>query len=377
MKRLYIFNPEHDLSLAAGTSNFQAPESAVFLASDLSMLPKWYAENGATVFDRSDITPFDPSQEFESVIPWGWDKSVKRLLIVNGISESILPSDEKIEVLRQLSHRRTATRAMAHLRSKLGDKYHFPLPAAELHSVDEVKTYAEAYDEIVIKAPWSSSGRGVYWTTGSFTPSLGGWIRRTIEKQGSIMAEVAMERVMDFAMEFKIEQGKSEFVGYSLFFTEGQGAYRGNRLMSNKRIAEIVSEWIPKEELDEVERELITFMDNNIAEVYEGYVGVDMFVYRSKEGFMLNPVVEINLRMTMGMVARSIYDRYVSPESEGMFLIEHKTPGRLKIHHTWQEQNEKMEYDEEGRFVRGYMSLCPVTENSLYRAAIQLKISNQ
>lgn len=372
MKRLYIFNPEHDLSLAAGTSNFQAPESALFLASDLAILPKWYAESTATVFDRSDIMPIDPKQEFESVVPWGWDKAVKRLLIVNGISESILPSDEKIEVVRQLSHRRTASKAMEHLRSNLGNKYHFPSSAEELHSFEEVKAFAETHDEIVIKAPWSSSGRGVYWTTASFTPSLTGWIKRTIEKQGSIMAELAMDRVMDFAMEFKIEQGKSEFVGYSLFFTEGQGAYRGNRLMSNERIAEIISEWIPAEELDDVERELITFMDSNLAKAYEGFVGVDMFIYRGKEGFMLNPVVEINLRMTMGMVARILYDKYVSPDSEGMFTVEHMTPGRLMVHHQWQEQNEKMEYDAEGRFVKGYLSLCPITENSLYRASVQL-----
>lgn len=186
------------------------------------------------------------------------------------------------------------------------------------------------------------------------------------------MAELAMDRVMDFAMEFKIEQGKSEFVGYSLFFTEGQGAYRGNRLMSNERIAEIISEWIPAEELDDVERELITFMDSNLAKAYEGFVGVDMFIYRGKEGFMLNPVVEINLRMTMGMVARILYDKYVSPDSEGMFTVEHMTPGRLMVHHQWQEQNEKMEYDAEGRFVKGYLSLCPITENSLYRASVQL-----
>lgn len=376
MKRLYIFNPEHDLSLAAGTSNYQAPESAMFLASDLALLPKWYAENSAIVFDRSEIMPIDPNEEFESVVPWGWDKSVKRLLIVNGINESILPSDEHIEAIKQLSHRRTATHAMAHLRATIGNRYKFPLPAAELHSLDEVKLYAETHDEVVIKAPWSSSGRGVYWTTPNFTPSLGGWIKRTIEKQGSIMAEVAMDRVMDFAMEFKIENMKCEFIGYSLFFTEGQGAYRGNRLMSNERIEEVVSEWIDTAELNAVRQELINFMSSNLTKIYEGYVGVDMFIYRGKEGFLLNPVVEINLRMTMGMVARQLYDKYVAPGSEGMFIVEHKTPGRLMIHHQWQEQNEKMEYDSDGKFVKGYLSLCPVTENSLYRASIQINRIN-
>ena len=105
-----------------------------------------------------------------------------------------------------------------------------------MHSVDEVRNYCERYGQTVLKAPWSSSGRGVYWTDANFTQSVSGWIKRVIDKQGSIMAEKALKRRMDFAMEFRVVDQKTEFVGYSLFITEKSGMYRGNRLMSNEDI---------------------------------------------------------------------------------------------------------------------------------------------
>lgn len=231
------------------------------------------------------------------------------------------------------------------------------------------------HGETVLKAPWSSSGRGVYWLNkGNFTPSMKGWIKRVIEKQGSIMAEVSMKRKKDFAMEFKTMEHKARFMGYSLFFTEETGAYRGNMLMSNDRITEELKEYIAGEELDDVKTQLLEFLENVVAPIYSGSVGVDMFIYQSDRGeYLLNPVVEINMRMTMGMVARVIYDRYVDSGSEGVFMIEHKSPGRMKVNQSWHDAHEKMEYTDDKRMKRGYLSLCPVTENTLYRASISVK----
>ena len=44
--------------------------------------------------------------------------------------------------------------------------------------------------------------------------------------------------------------------------------------------------------------------------IMRGYVGVDQFICRRAGGgeLLYNPAVEINLRMTMGHVARNIYD---------------------------------------------------------------------
>ena len=50
---LYIFNPEHDLALASGETNYMAPASARRMASELALLPMWYAEEGSAVLASS------------------------------------------------------------------------------------------------------------------------------------------------------------------------------------------------------------------------------------------------------------------------------------------------------------------------------------
>ena len=52
-KALYIFNPEHDLALASGETNYMAPASARRMASELALLPMWYAEEGSAVLAPS------------------------------------------------------------------------------------------------------------------------------------------------------------------------------------------------------------------------------------------------------------------------------------------------------------------------------------
>ena len=82
----------------------------------------------------------------------------------------------------------------------------------------------------------------------------------------------------------------------------------------------------------------MNFLKEKVAKVYNGFVGVDMFVYSEARDagcdaqdveYKINPVVEFNLRMTMGMVARVVYDRCVQKGVRGMFTIDHLPPGQL------------------------------------------------
>ena len=143
---------------------------------------------------------------------------------------------EKIEEYKSLAHRRLTIDAMNYLRTRSIYPNSLPQLAVELTTMAEVNAFATKYKEVVFKAPWSGSGKGVFWSSGQLTPSLSGWCKRVIEKQGSVMGEVAYDRVQDFAMEFKVGRGDVAFAGYSLFFTEGSGIYRGNYLLSNEDI---------------------------------------------------------------------------------------------------------------------------------------------
>ena len=53
-------------------------------------------------------------------------------------------------------------------------------------------------------------------------------------------------------------------------------------------------------------------------------------------------------------------------------MIDHCPPGELLREHIVQIEENPIEI-EDGRFKKGYFSLCPVTENTVYRASIMLK----
>ncbi len=397
MSRLYYFNPEHDLALANGNAHFQAPESATAFADDLSLLPCWFAEEVASEvlsdqefgedlnvlgLDVATIPLFskDKIEEFK-VEPWGWDLAVRKFFLNNGVAEKLLPTPEKIDEYKQLAHRRLTIEAMNYLRKKSIYPDSLPFVAEELKSISEVNAFAAKYPEVVFKAPWSGSGKGVFWSSGVLTPSLSGWCKRVIEKQGSVMGEVAYDRVQDFAMEFKVGRGDVVFAGYSLFFTEGSGIYRGNYLLSNEDIEAELTKWVSVDYLRWLRDELTNFLREKVAKVYTGFVGVDMFVYSATRDmrhetrdieYKINPVVEFNLRMTMGMVARVIYDRCVQKGAKGMFTIDHFPPGQLLMDHNQQREANPIEI-EGGRFKKGYFSLCPITEHTVYRACVVLK----
>ena len=46
---LHIFNPEHDIALASGLSNFTAPHAGRQLRHDLGFLPAVWAQEGDVV----------------------------------------------------------------------------------------------------------------------------------------------------------------------------------------------------------------------------------------------------------------------------------------------------------------------------------------
>lgn len=387
MLKLYIFNPEHDMAMANGSAGFQAPESAVLLAENLSTLPCWYADGDAIVLsaDKLDAPFSSPLIKQDTVAPyseeiagewmpepWGWDAAVAKTFHANGIDGKLIPSVAKLNMVRELSHRRISSAAMEYLRERTGDANIFPQPAVELKTISEINDFMDRNGRVVLKAPWSGSGRGVLWAERMLTPSIAGWCKRVLERQGSVMGEVAMERVQDFAMEFKVTSQGVIFAGYSLFSTETTGVYRGNRLLSNEDIERELTYYIDKELLDKTKEHLIAFLTERLKGSYVGYVGVDMFIFRADNSFKLNPIVELNLRMTMGMVARIFYDRFVDKGSHGWFSIDHNPPGVLLADHKQQTLDYPLSVSD-NRILEGYMSLCPVTSESVYRASVILQ----
>jgi hypothetical protein len=388
MKRLLLFNPDNDMALADGTANYMAPAIIRRMATDLALLPAWIADNEDAILAASAyndtflkemnhlvglpaqlVTPPElsaVSREY-AMSPWGWSLAVRERLLRDGADESSLPTIEEIAVRREMSHRSTAVEILRRLREK--DDERLCGRSYLLSSVDECLRFRESHERCLLKAPLSSSGKGLNWCVND----VEGWCRQVIERQGSVIGEPVYDKVADFAMEFKADgKGLPSFIGYSLFRTSKSGAYTDNLLLSDEEIERWLSDKVPSDSLNMVRHALPQLLKERIGR-YEGYVGVDMMICRREtgEGFMLHPCVEVNLRCNMGVVANTIYKRYLSDGARGIFRIDyHPKPGMALEAHN--ELTTKGLEIRDGRIASGYLPLTPVTKHSQYNAYLLL-----
>lgn len=313
--RLHIFNPEHDLALAANIANYTAPHAGRQLRRDLGFIPALWADEGDFVlvediddaYDKASrlgaiynkvefVTPLQLSEIFkntmlvDSIHPWGWDKSLVHQLQSMGCPEIMLPTPSTLEKIRQLSNRRWAA---SHLQT-------------DVDYVEDVKSLEDVIarkGKVVIKAPWSCSGRGVRYVEDSSDKAVLRWAENVIKQQGGVTVEPYYNKVYDFGMEFEAKDGKVVYRGLSLFDTI-KATYSGNVLATEKEKEEMFASYVSHDRLQEIREEVIRQLEPALHQVYSGPFGVDMMIYTDGDGqLQVNSCVELNLRRTMGHVA--------------------------------------------------------------------------
>ncbi len=389
---LYLFNPENDLAIAFGGVNYTPPPAAQLIGRELSLLPLWYADEGTpTIIAPPDSVSDDFRRSLEPlglsvstitwpqlaecrvdhVNVWGWNHDLTRRLRLTGVAETLLPTPAQCDQIRALSHRRLATEVGQYLSGYID--YPFPKLPIELHTPNEVRAFTEQPEHRVLKAPWSGSGRGLYWNLYGYDRSLAQWSNGVLQKQGVLMGEPFYDKVSDWAMEFHSDGRRVTFAGYSSFLTDGHGAYKSNRLATDDLLCRELCSAVGDDLIEQVRKSLIDFFTTRIASCYRGYFGVDMMLYRTSDGTVrLHPFVEVNLRMNMGMVARRIADRFVAEGCEGVYRVDYY-PRKSELYHDHLErQHENPAVIRQGKFVKGYFALTPVWPHSRYRASIEV-----
>ena len=293
MNCLYIFNPENDMALADGKPGYTPPAQIQQMRRELWWLPQWWAKEGDIVWNGEDrLKLADDTQ----ILPWGWSPALRHQLEQAGVQESLLPSKEKIEQIRQLSHRRTAVALLQELCDELPLDGHIAGHSVLCQSMEEVEEMVNTYNGALLKSPWSSSGRGL-----APFPSLpqggGSWVKRILKTQGSIVVEQFLHKVADFALEFWLDgTGGVEYRGLSLFYTNERGAYQGNWVAPEGQKLAWLAQYIPLQYLQDIRawwEERLRRFD------YQGPVGIDMML--AEEGIC--PCIEVNWRWTMGLVS--------------------------------------------------------------------------
>ncbi|MCR5131066.1 MAG: hypothetical protein K6C10_06365 [Prevotella sp.] len=354
--KLHVFNPEHDIALAANLSQFTAPHAGRELRADLGHIPALWAEKGDMVLvddvpaalssirhlhtfaaDVCFISPDDlrhmlnqlGKSPFDEISVWGWDKAIVRQLERCGIKD-MLPSKSQLELIREMSSRQWAS---AHLLNKLVElNPQFVGNAHYVTSMDELHTSDFSFER-VLKAPWSSSGRGVrYDLSEEHRKRNDSWARNIISRQGGIMVEPYYNKVIDFGMEFEAnENGQVVYRGLSVFKTTN-GAYIGSVIASENAKRKILGRYLAESIIDEVKDAICRLTSELFKNAYQGPFGVDMMIVAEDGILKLHPCVELNLRRTMGHVALAILSDDLQPQR--LMRVSYTDKYRLQIINT-------------------------------------------
>lgn len=384
---IYLFNPENDMALANFTPYYKAPSEIIRMANDLSVLPAWYAPEGSTIKvdsllrvslwrEQCPVSDFLPdviwSAEWENMPykPWGWSPSLLYTLRKAGVNDSFLLSDMQMGQIRVLSGRQCCVKILESFSRMDG----LCGKAMTCNSMTQVKKYITSLERCVLKAPWSGSGRGImYVSSKEWNDSAEGWVSRVLRVQGEIMVEPLYNKVCDFAMEFYADgNGSVSFVGYSLFDTDAHGNYKGNFLLSDGQIKKILSQYIPDEVFDNVCRTMEESLASLLNKDYCGFLGVDMMICLEDGRYLPHPCVEINLRMNMGVVSHTIFNRYVHCLSHGKYIVKYYSEdGEAWDAFCQMKATYKLNLCD-GKLAEGYMPLTPVKQDTHYHAFLLL-----
>lgn len=308
-RRLFFYNPENDQALAhcgaytpdKGAAAVARSGSGALLfmcREDDCLLVRSHEEfaNATAVKKRFGLAGEIVTSAPHDAVPrpWGWSIYTRSLLARAGVPASLLPTDEWLCKMRMLSNRRST----AAIHRSLGTPAE--LAPVEALTTDEAMNAVRHFGgDAVAKLPWSSSGRGIIYSNASPESTFRGYVEGMIRRQGSVMIERRFNRVRDFALLFKCRGGVAEFRGVSLFVTDGRGFYGGNLVGPQTALQARIPE-LPSA----LAKNMCRALTEVFAPCYDGWLGVDMLSYTSTDGHIaVAPCIEVNLRMTMGIVA--------------------------------------------------------------------------
>lgn len=382
--KLFYFNYSHELALANGRGNYISPRQVRSMEDDLMSLAAFCASDGdaVVVSERRllDCVSFYASRcpqvnfvSLSSLPPhfllksWGVDAQLFWLL---GRSGAAFQSDlDCIDVVRSLASRRVAVEILLYLNADLEG---LPLCGESQFCCDEESLIVaiKKYEHSVLKAPWSSSGRGLRFADGKLIPPVSGWSKRILAAQGGVVVEPLYDKVADLAAEFISEScGKVRYVGLSSFLTSERCSYLGNVVGSQKMLREVVFHDFDEDVYNQVVNRLEIILSEKMEGRYVGPLGVDMMICRVKGHLLLHPCVEINVRATMGLFSMYL-ERLLGVGISGLFRIRYDNyPERLR---EFVQNFSLPQFDSFGGLISGHLLLTPLCQDSHYVAWLEV-----
>jgi hypothetical protein len=393
---ILFFNPGHETAVKNGSPYYTVPANIVSMQKELSFLPAWYGTTGDIVLTNEPI-----DNEFHGFLsgnlpslPKGiteeslyrypemevslWGISPQAIYYFNERNkkyDTSLIVPEWKETYIYLNSRQAASDCLRDIIANMPEvsKSIAPCFYNKLEDIEEAVNSSP--QQLLAKAPYSSSGRGLLWLPATgLTRTERQILHGILKKQGGVSIERVLDKQVDFAMEFISDgQGGIDFAGYSLFYTTNKGVYQGNYLGSQENIVNELTRNIALSLLGKVKLKLIAILKEKYASVYKGCVGVDMLIYKEKAEYKIHPCLEVNMRYNMGYLAIRLFQNYISPLSSGRYYMDFSSKkGEIYNRHKLMKEQYPAVF-KDNRLVEGYLPLSPVDHNSRYWAYIIVK----
>jgi hypothetical protein len=165
-------------------------------------------------------------------------------------------------------------------------------------------------------------------------------------------------KIVDFSFQFTItNNGEPEYLGYSFFETNTNGQYKSTFIHpenGKSEIAEIIRKTTSF--INITAERLKTALKHSVyAKYHRGFLGIDAMIYRDENSLKIQPCIEINSRMTMGILTMFIEKR-VHQGVTGKYMLFYGQPGEFhRFAH--EESNLNPSKIRNGEISSGFLSL--------------------
>lgn len=376
------------MAIANGTISYLPNKKILRFEEDLAFLPSLFSKNKDLILMPQyedlehiellhslsfpipgQILQSDFFEEHQKIISsinsyqlWGWAPNwihrLKRNTNISVLKAS--PFYNWNHQHKQLYSRETAQQILKSILTQVKHSNYIPtkfLPK-KLTKLEDVDAFLSKHRQIVLKEPWSSSGRGIIMLRKNLlNDAIKNRVKSIIKQQTYIMAEPLMHKLLDMSMHFKITNRSVLYQGESYFKTNSNGQYQANYL--NQFPDDVDSESISfvreykltlKNDLEKA------ILQSKIPESFEGYFGVDIMLIKLDGKLLFQPCVEINLRYNMGTAALHL-QKIIHPEAKGTLNIVLDTK---KTFEQVYKSVEKEQIVEDSRILKGTLPLVSV-----------------
>ena len=403
MGNIYYFNSTCELAVANGSFSYQPPLILQEMENDLASLPFLFGnetdfvltENipSAEFQQKMKLVGFDlprfcnlaeleamPDGSFDAIYPWGWSPAahfkLKNLKEKCSDEFKISPVFEWKENHQLLFERSTALDFLTGILNDNPPDWFIRKEFAgkKVAGCEEIELLLDKHSPLVLKAPLSSSGRGIQILRKSkLNTSNKQWISGVLKQQKYLITEPFLDKLTDLSFQFRIlSENRIEYLGFSLFETNTNGQYQGTYLHPE------LNRFVPDEEttllrkMIESTAEILghALEETNYMSDHRGFMGIDALIFRQGGKLKIQPCIEINSRMNMGILAM-LLEKRIHPEATGKFELFYGKSGEFE-HFTQEQQLRRTLEFKDGKLFSGFVPLTEPGGQNKFGAYISL-----